>query len=257
MIVVPFLNMYEAPSLKAKVVSQALFAEKVLILNSSDSWLEVMTPDGYRGWVEKEGVQSLQKRYLENLEITRIKAHLYDQPDTEFGPLLSLPYGSKLHLLDESDPRWSKVLLPDQRIAYVQKGDLESEPFELSSFAKKFLGLPYTWGGRCSFGFDCSGYVQMLYGKLGILLPRDARQQILDPRAKTISLDGLKLGDLIFWGKSAEQIGHVGMFLEGEEFIHTSTQENKPYLRISQLSDFEWSGHKQAHYPFRTAKRFF
>jgi len=62
--------------------------------------------------------------------------------------------------------------------------------------------------------------------------------------------------DLIFWGKSAGDIRHVGMFLGGDEFIHTSSRENKPYLRMSKLTDAEWGGEAGAFYPFRAARRF-
>ncbi len=253
----PYINMREAPTEKSKVASQALFGEKVKLLKTSGQWAHIETPDGYTGWIEEGSFVQREAPYSPDLQITRLKAHLYGEKDTEFGPLISLPYGAKLELLDPSDPRWVKVLLPDGGEAFVQKGDLEPEPFELVSFSKKFLGIPYTWGGRSSFGYDCSGYVQMLYNQLGILLPRDARLQIADRRGKAVVLNQLVLGDLIFWGKSEGDIRHVGMFLGAGEFIHTSTRENRPYVRISQLTDFEWSGDQNAHYPFRAARRFF
>lgn len=252
----PFVNMREAPTEKSKVASQALFAEKVKLLKAADGWAYIETPDGYKGWVEEGSFIRREGPYSPHLRIARLKAHLYGEKDTEFGPLISLPYGAELELLDLSDPRWAKVLLPDGKEAFIQKGDVEAEPFELISFSKKFLGIPYTWGGRSSFGYDCSGYVQMLYSQLGILLPRDARLQIEDRRGKDVELDQLVLGDLIFWGKSEGDIRHVGMFLGEGEFIHTSSSENRPYVRISQLTDFEWSGDQKAYYPFRSARRF-
>src|SRR5690606_7584044 len=132
--------------------------------------------------------------------------------DTEYGPLITLPFGSKLQKIHTPDVRWHEVLLPDERIAYIQKGDVEGEPFDLIPFTQKFLGLPYTWGGRSSFGYDCSGFIQMLFGPLGIPLPRDARQQIALGR----ETKDLKPCDLIFWGISEKDIRHVGMFLENE-----------------------------------------
>lgn len=253
----PYVNMREAPSEKAKVASQAHFGEEIQVRKSMDGWTQIMTPDGYLGWAPKESFIARREPYCPDLELTRLRAHIYAEKDTEFGPIFTLPHGSKLPLIDSSDPRWAKVLLPDLREAYVQKGDIEPEPFDLVAFSKKFLGIPYTWGGRTSFGYDCSGYVQMLYAKLGIRLPRDARQQIVDPRAQPVPLNQLILGDLLFWGKSEREIGHVGMFLGGEEFIHTSPRENRPYLRISKLTDFEWSGQTGAYYSFRSARRFF
>lgn len=253
----PVAVMRESPKEGAKVVSQALFSEEVKVLNRAKGWAQIQTPDGYEGWVEEGCFVQREEPYQGDLSVTRLKAHLYGEADTEFGPLLSLPYGSQLELLQEVDPRWLRALLPDGRIVFIQKGDVASEPFDLISFSKKFLGLPYTWGGRSSFGYDCSGYVQMIYSHLGIQLPRDARLQIADPRGKEVPIDQLAPGDLIFWGKSEREIRHVGMFLEKDQFIHTSSRENKPYLRVSRLTDLEWSGNEGVFYPYRAARRFF
>ncbi len=249
--------MRAAPLTTSKVVSQALFGEEVEMESSMGGWFQIKTPDGYAGWVEDGAFTVRQKPYLSDVEITRLKAHVYACADTEFGPLFSLPYGAKIQLIDSSDIRWLKALLPDGREAYIQRGDVQVEPFSLIDFSKKFLGVPYTWGGRSSFGFDCSGYVQMLYARLGLGLPRDACQQILDPRAKPIGFEEVGLGDLVFWGGSKTDIRHVGMVLNGDEFIHTSVRENKPYVRVSLLNDFEWSGAAGAFYSFRAARRFF
>lgn len=251
---IPFVTMREKPTSESKICSQALFGEEIQVGKPHAGWVSITTPDHYTGWVPEGGFVALEKPYQTDLEVSRLSAHIYGEADTEFGPLLTIPHGSKLHLVEVYDSRWLKVLLPDGREGFIQKGDVEAESFELVSFAKKFLGLPYTWGGRSSFGYDCSGFVQMIYAKRGIRLLRDARQQITQGRP--ISIDELALGDLIFWGKSEKQIGHVGMFLGGGEFIHTSSRENKPFLRVSKLTDFEWSGDGKAYYPYRSARKY-
>lgn len=248
----PVIDMRAEPTAQAKMVSQALFGEEIALKGQAGEWTQIATPDRYLGWV-RGGIMSAA--YAPDAEITRLSAHLYATPDTEYGPLLTLPHGAPLRVLGSGDPRWARVQLPDGREAFAQKGDLAPEPFDLALFSQKFLGLPYLWGGRSSFGFDCSGFVQMLYRRLGILLPRDAREQILDPRALPIALEHLSLGDLIFWGYSEREIKHVGMSLGGARFIHTSVRENRPYVRISDLSDGEWSGGPGAFYPFRAARR--
>ena len=243
----PVVDMRESPSLKSRVMSQALFGEEIVVRKNADHWIYITTSDGYSGWVaEGSFILSHVSYYESQISSSRLKAHIYAEPDTEFGPLFSLPYGSRLRLIDASDARWAKILLPDGREAYIQKGDVEPEIFDLNKFSQKFIGLPYTWGGRSIFGYDCSGYVQMLYGKMGLRLPRDARQQIRDPRGRAVAIEDLALGDLIFWGDSAEDIRHVGMFLQKGAFIHTSARENRPYLRISQLTDPAWTGYREA-----------
>lgn len=248
----PVVTMREAPNDSSRVVSQALFGELVEIQDRfSGNWAHILTPDRYAGWIQANAIVMRQEVYPQDLETTRLATHIYAAPDTEYGPLITLPYGSPLQLLDSSDPRWHQICLPSGRPAFVQKGDTLSEPLDLPSFVKKFLGVPYTWGGRSSFGYDCSGFVQMVYQRLHRPLPRDAKQQILICKPVETPM----LGDLIFWGKSKEEIKHVGMFLEGEQFIHTSVRENRPYLRLSNLSEVEWSGDKLAFYPFREIRR--
>jgi cell wall-associated NlpC family hydrolase len=251
----PVIDMRQEPSLASKLDSQALFGEEIQIQEKYQDWFLITTPDGYAGWVKEGSFIKRESLYPEDLQTTRLAAHLYAIPDIEYGPLLTLPYGSKLARLEFEDPRFAKVALPSGQEAFLQKGDMAEEPFELLSFSKKFLGLPYLWGGRSSFGYDCSGFTQMLYVKLGISLARNARDQILDPRLTAVTCNDLKGGDLLFWGKSASDIRHVGMFLEDALFIHASARENKPYLRISSLSDPEWRGEPDSFYPFRTARR--
>lgn len=248
--------MREGFSSDTKVVSEALFGEVIEVLDQRQNWHYVKTPDAYTGWIEGGVFRPCSKRYTPDVETTRLSAHLYAGADIKLGPLMTLPYGSKLQSLPGfKDPRWVKVALPDGRRAYIQQGDLGElgafQSSELIGFSKQFLGLPYTWGGRCSFGFDCSGFVQMLYARLNIRLPRDAKDQVFLGKA----VEEPNLADLIFWGHSEEEIRHVGMFLEGNTFIHTSSRENKPYLRLSQLDDMEWSGFGE--YSYRIVRRVF
>lgn len=201
----PITNMRESPTDDSKVVSQAPFSEQIeVVLQKQDDWCQIATSDGYLGWVRASTWCQLTEPYEASLKVTRPMVHLYGIKDTEYGPIKTVPYGSRLKEIDSTDTRWIKALMPNGQECYVQKGDVQAEADitekgQLVDFGKQFLGLPYTWGGRSSFGFDCSGFVQMLYNRLGVQLQRDARQQILDPRLQAISLDKLEAGDLLFW----------------------------------------------------------
>lgn len=251
----PVVNMRAAPDGASKVVSQGLYGEEVSVRDQTGDWVEIATPDGYLGWVERRSLCPLAKRAALQIELARASAHVYGAPDIEYGPLLTLPYGVRLEKVQEVDVRWIEVRLLDGQRAYVQRGDIVQEPFEWRAFTQKFLGLPYTWGGRSSFGFDCSGFVQTVYRKQGICLPRDARQQIAAP-SEAVELENLEAGDLIFWGKGETDIRHVGIYLSDGDFIHTSSRENRPYLRISHLSDEEWRGDLGSYTPYRAARRY-
>jgi cell wall-associated NlpC family hydrolase len=139
-----------------------------------------------------------------------------------------------------------EVRLPDGRLAWIQVGDVTTDlrPISLEAsleLAKRFLGVTYTWGGTSSFGFDCSGYTQMIYRRRGILMPRDADDQAAWPGLVPVEhRTKLQPGDLLFFGKDLEHITHTGMSLGGDAFIH-DTPKDRPGVQISSLSDPAWS----------------
>ena len=79
--------------------------------------------------------------------------------------------------------------------------------------ARKYLGVPYLWGGTSPKGFDCSGLVQYCYNKVGVSLPRTTYDQI--NRGKAVSRKNLQPGDLVF-----PHNGHVGIYTENGKMIH-------------------------------------
>lgn len=81
--------------------------------------------------------------------------------------------------------------------------------------AKKYLGVPYVWGGTTPSGFDCSGFTSYVFRKSGISLPRTSRAQ--QNIGTQVSLSNVQPGDLVFMGKPAY---HVGIYIGGGQWIH-------------------------------------
>lgn len=257
----PSICMREKPSRESRVVSEALYGEQVVLMDQCAHWQLIQTPDGYQGWIDQpEALLIRNTLYVSNFKTGRKAAHVYAVKDTEWGAIKTLPFASPIQVLGQEDERWFKMCLLDGQECYVQRGDV-LPPFslkhkqELIPFAKQFLDLPYTWGGRSSFGFDCSGFVQMLYEHINIQLPRDSCLQVKDSRFRDVPFEKLEAGDLIFFGKSALQIGHVGMAINPSEFIHTSPLEQMPYLRVSSLKAAPWNGDLNGHAPYRTCRQ--
>ncbi|QOR61312.1 C40 family peptidase [Sulfurovum sp. ST-21] len=96
----------------------------------------------------------------------------------------------------------------------------------LLRYARYFKGGKYVWGGTTPEGFDCSGYVQYLYKKQGIDLPRTAWSQ--SKKGRTVTLDELQKGDLLFFltdRKRGIPVTHVGIYVGNGEFIHAASRK--------------------------------
>ncbi len=97
---------------------------------------------------------------------------------------------------------------------------------KLLDYAKFFKGGKYVWGGTTPKGFDCSGYVQYLYKKHGINLPRTAWSQ--SKKGLAVSKENLQKGDLLFFltdKKRGIPVTHVGIYLGNGEFIHAASKK--------------------------------
>ena len=101
---------------------------------------------------------------------------------------------------------------------------MKKQPLGTSAVAygRKYLGVPYVWGGTTPSGFDCSGYAQYVYRQMGINLPRTSYQQwdYLRNRGKSIAAKQLQPGDLVFFGKG--KVSHVMMYAGGGMLIGAS-----------------------------------
>jgi gamma-D-glutamyl-L-lysine dipeptidyl-peptidase len=142
------------------------------------------------------------------------------------------------------DADWFQVRLPDQRTGWIQAGDIDLAPRKLSieesiALSRRFIGLTYLWGGRSSFGYDCSGFTQMVVRSRGITMPRDADLQAAWSGAMPVDRQKLRAGDLLFFGSTADHITHTGMFIGHGQFIHDTTNGH-PGIQISDLRDQPW-----------------
>lgn len=92
------------------------------------------------------------------------------------------------------------------------------EPRAVLATLRRFLGVPYLWGGKSPKGFDCSGLVQFCFGLHGVALPRDADQQSACGAAVTDPLEELAPCDLVFFGR--ECVTHVAVAIGNGEYLH-------------------------------------
>jgi hypothetical protein len=246
--------MYSAAAENSDVVSQAIIGSNVVTLEVHGNWAKVRTADQYTGWMLGDALRKLGESGVYGksgtvVQIEALFANLYGETDvTSHKPVLTVPFESRLEVVAPGkgdDARWLQVRLPDQRIAWIQSGDINRDPQPLTiaqsiALAKRFLGLPYLWGGRSSYGYDCSGFTQMLVRSRGITMPRDADVQAAWEGVESVDRKDLRAGDLLFFGSAADKITHTAMYIGDGEFIHATTH-NHPVVQISRLDDEPWT----------------
>ncbi len=253
-VIVPVSNMYSTASEDAEVVSQVILGTNVEVLEENAGWAKIRTDDQYEGWIQSSNAQLISRdpAYAVSgrvAQVSSLSANLYRETDvTAHRPVLTVPFETRLEVVAEGqgdDSGWFQVRLPDQRSAWIQAGDVDLAPRKLNieesiALGRRFLGVTYTWGGRSSFGFDCSGFTQMLVRSRGIIMPRDADLQAAWSGAVPVDRKKLRSGDLLFFGSAPDHITHTGMYIGHGRFIH-DTVHDRPGVQISRLGNQPWT----------------
>lgn len=105
--------------------------------------------------------------------------------------------------------------------------------------ARKYMGVPYVWGGTTPSGFDCSGFIYYVYAQNGVALPRTSAEQY--GAGQSVSKADLKPGDLVFFETYKPGPSHVGIYLGNGQFIHASSGGGK--VLVSNLSSTYYTEH--------------
>ncbi len=267
LVTISVANLRSNPKHSAELATQALLGTPVNVLKKEGGWFLIQTPDQYLAWVDNAGIVTLSPsdlsswKALPKVIYTNITGSTYSSPDMKSQVVSDMVAGDILVLLGEDDGFY-KVMYPDNRIAYVNKNEAQlydlwlqnTKPTaeSLVATSKKLMGLPYLWGGTSAKGVDCSGFTKTVYFLNGMVIPRDASQQVNTGELmdETKNFDKLAPGDLLFFGRkatdsTAEKVVHVGMWIGNNEFIHSSGQvrissvdKNAPNFDIDNLNRY-------------------
>lgn len=222
----PSTFMYLYPDVKSEVTDELLYGTRVESFDESYAgFLFCKTEYGYTGHVDVSDL-SEKKRGGERFVVTSSFCDLYEYPEYRFSPKMTLPRGSIIsgEMSRCRDERFSviktdkEIFVPSgniERISALSRIDTEEKKRkEIVKAALSYLGVPYRWGGKSTFGIDCSGLCFMAYFLCGLSLYRDAEP---DRRyVKIIDFDDLKPADLIYYN------GHVTMYIGLGEYVHSS-----------------------------------
>ena len=239
-------NLRTTPSHPSELATQAIFGTPVLVLKKENDWYLIQTPDKYIAWVDAPAITLLSKSEFENWQnsskiiATGTYGIIYSSDSINSLPVSDFIAGNIFQLKEDYFSNdFIKIVLPDKRQGFVKKSEFEildifirehnivsSE--KLINTAKQFIGIPYLWGGTSIKGLDCSGFTKTVFFLNGLIIPRDASQQVL--AGDKVEIDEqyskLKPGDLLFFGSKradkSDRITHVGMYLGNGSFIHES-----------------------------------
>ncbi len=244
-------NLRSQPKHSAELATQATLGTPVKVMKEQEGWYFIQTPDKYLAWVDDGGIERMDDSAMKNWKTTdkmiytKTYGHSYEGPDRE-QPVSDLVAGNILEIIKYVD-EFFIVRYPDGREAYVSKE--EAEPYKawleklspntdsIVATSKTLMGVPYLWGGTSTKGMDCSGFTKTVYFLNGMVIPRDASQQVHTGKAidSAANFEKLQKGDLLFFGNQAtdstsEKVVHVGIWIGNNEFIHASDK-----VRISSM----------------------
>ncbi|MBZ5555857.1 MAG: C40 family peptidase [Acidobacteriia bacterium] len=116
-------------------------------------------------------------------------------------------------------------------------GKTTVDGYALAGTALSLRGAPYRNGGSDPKGFDCSGFIQYVFSRYNLFVPREVRD--LYKMGKALKPDQLTAGDLVFFTTTDPGASHVGMAIGGDQFVHAPSSSG--VVRVEHLSASYWS----------------
>lgn len=247
LISIPVASIRTGAAHSAELSTQAVMGMPVDIIETKGEWLNIMTPEGYTGWVPNSSVIKLSPEEFSRWRTSNDRRvvtglwqdRIYHTPDGT-GPrdvVSDIVLGSIVELDPTASLSYNPlgrvpVRLPDGRRGWTSAAltpinEWADQPYDADKIldtAYSMEGAPYLWGGTSTKAIDCSGLVKVSYLNNGRILRRDASQQ-----AKT----GLHLnpeewatfqpGDLLFFGNpTTGRITHVAIYDHDGNYVHSS-----------------------------------
>ena len=229
------------PAQSAELSTELMMGMVVKILKRQGDWNYIQSADRYLGWIEGRVLKFTTQSGIDawvnapRVIVTGAYGMVREKADTT-----SLPVSDAVPLVllkdDGARGKWRAVETPDGRKGFIENRlvadyakwtasrALTAENVERA--AKRFVGVPYLWGGTSPKGMDCSGFTKTVFRLNGMELNRDANQQATMGADVPLGDDYAHLmkGDLLFFGSKAtadrpERITHVGIWLPGKQVI--------------------------------------
>lgn len=207
------VNVRKDPNTSSKIMMVLGLNTKLTVIVEDGDWYKVKTSEG-NGYVLKKLLSSKQMT-------TSRGNNLLVHVDTVVDNKANQTATSQVDKTVTKDTQANSTTLSN-----ISKGQ------EIVNYAKKFLGVPYVYGGASKSGFDCSGFTMYVYKKFGISMRHGAQSQaklgkVVNADKKSVNSlkQNLQPGDLVFFldYETMDEIGHCGIYIGDGKFIHASS----------------------------------
>lgn len=210
------VNVRKKANSSSEVLTTLSTNEKVTVESVKNGWASVTTEDGTKGYISNEYLSK------EKVKVTNRSGDVERPAITKQTSTKNEKSSSESN---NSTTKSSNTSKSDEKT--TSSNSSENKGIQVVSYAKKYLGASYVYGGDGPNSFDCSGFTQYVFKKFGVSLPHSASAQ--QSYGKSVSKSNLKQGDLVFF------TGHVGIYIGNNKFIHAANPSKG--VVITSLSD--------------------
>ena len=211
-------------------MDEALFGEPVYILKEFPDALLIKTFSGYWGLTPKAGIRRVAKteflRYVNGPKVLITEDYRTKDVWIPTGSLLVIEKWGVGRSCQVLGPKGKTLLVPK---SVCRKSRRQQDVDRMMACAHSFLNAPYNLGGKnSSTGIDCSGLIQLSHRAIGVILPRDAKQQYLGGNLIPPYLtEALQPGDALYFINDVGQVDHTGFYWGNHQILHATGKQVK------------------------------